>query len=117
MTTVFSISGSLFSRTISLNEIKEIKNAKNPSEIKRLWNRIADWFCGTDKENAKKTLFELINNAKKTLFELINNDNVYIRIDAFNQLKAMESPAFKDAFTYTTTTINDTAFTVNLSIY
>lgn len=28
----------------------------------------------------------------------------------------MASPAFKDAFTYTTTAINDTAFTVNLSI-
>ncbi|WP_196908451.1 hypothetical protein [Candidatus Symbiopectobacterium sp. 'North America'] len=105
MTTVFNISGSLFSKTISLNEIEEIKNAKNPSEIKRLWDRIADWFCGTDKENAKKVLFELINN-----------DDANIRIDAFNQLKAMASPAFKDAFTYTTTAINDTAFTVNLSI-
>lgn len=88
-----------------MNEIKEIKNAKNPSEIKRLWDRIADWFCETDKENAKKALFELINN-----------DDANIRIDAFNQLKATASPAFKDAFTYTTREINDTAFTVNLSI-
>ncbi|MGL9733371.1 MAG: hypothetical protein ACR5LD_00920 [Symbiopectobacterium sp.] len=28
----------------------------------------------------------------------------------------MALPAFKDAFTYTTTVINNTAFTVNLSI-
>ncbi|MGL9735826.1 MAG: hypothetical protein ACR5LF_10065 [Symbiopectobacterium sp.] len=80
-----------------MNEIKEIKNAKNQSEIKRLWDRIADWFCGTDKENAKKALFELINYLNLS----INNDNANIRIDAFNQLKAMASPAFKDAFTYT----------------
>lgn len=104
MTTVFSISGSLFSRTISLNEIEEIKNAKNPSEIKKLWDKIADWFCGTDKENAKKALFVLLNN-----------DDIDIKIDAFYQLKAMASPAFQEAFTYTTA-INDTEFTVNLSI-
>ncbi|MCW2475548.1 MULTISPECIES: hypothetical protein [unclassified Symbiopectobacterium] len=105
MTTAFNISGNLFSRTISLNEIEGIKNAKNPNEIKSLWGKIADWFCGTDKENAKKALFELINN-----------DDATIKIDAFNQLKAMVSPAFKDAFTYTTTAISDTSFTVNLSI-
>lgn len=104
MTTVFSISGSLFSRTITLDEIEGVKNAKNQNEIKSLWGKIADWFCGTDKENAKKALFELLNN-----------DDIDIKIDAFYQLKAMASPAFKEAFTYTTA-VNDTEFTVNLSI-
>lgn len=105
MTTALNISGSWFSRTISFNEIEGIKNAKDPNEIKSLWGKIADWFCGTDKENAKLALFELINN-----------DDANIKIKAFNQLKSMASPAFKDAFTYTTTEINDTSFTVNLSI-
>lgn len=105
MTTAFNISGSLFSRSITLNEIEDIKNAKTPSEIKSLWGKIADWFCGTNKENAKKVLFELINN-----------DDPDIKIDAFNQLRAMVSPAFKDAFTYTTTAMSDNSFNVNLSI-
>ncbi|MFT8209448.1 MAG: hypothetical protein ACMZI0_00225 [Symbiopectobacterium sp.] len=94
MTTALNISGNWFSRTITLNEIEGIKNAKNSNEIKSLWGKIADWFCGTDKENAKKALFELINN-----------DDTNIKIDAF-----------KGAFTYTRTAINDTSFTVNLSI-
>ncbi len=105
MTTALNISGSWFSRTISIHEIEEIKNAKDPNEIKSLWDKIADWFCGTNKENAKLALFELINN-----------EDADIKIKAFNQLKSMASPAFKDAFTYTTTEINDTSFTVNLSI-
>lgn len=105
MTTAFNISGGLFTRTITLDEIESIKNSKNQNEIKSLWGKIADWFFGTNKEKAKKALFELIKN-----------DDGDIKIDAFNQLKAMVSPAFKDAFTYKTTTISDTSFTVNLSI-
>ncbi|WP_440866856.1 hypothetical protein [Symbiopectobacterium purcellii] len=110
MTTAFNISGSLFSRTITFNEIEEIKNNKKPNKIKTLWDKIADWFCGTDKENAKKNLFKLMNS-----------DNVNKKIEAFNQLKSMVSPAFKEFFTYTievddTSDTNDTSFSFVLSI-
>lgn len=110
MTTAFNVSGSLFSRSITFNEIEEIKNNKKPSKIKTLWDKIADWFCGTDKENAKKALFKLMNS-----------NDVNIKIEAFNQLKSMVSPAFKDFFTYTievddTSDTHDTSFSFVLSI-
>lgn len=105
MTTAITVSGTRFSRTLNTSEIENIKNAKDPLEIKSIWSKIADWFCGTHKENAKKALFELINN-----------DDANIKIHAFNQLKSMASPAFKDIFTYTTTAISENSFTVNLSI-
>ncbi|QZN96141.1 hypothetical protein [Symbiopectobacterium purcellii] len=110
MTTAFNISGSLFSREITFNEIEEIKNNIKPNEIKTLWDKIVDWFLGTDKENAKETLSTLMNS-----------DDVNKKIEAFNQLKSMVSPAFKELFTYTieiddTSDTNDTSFSFVLSI-
>ncbi|WP_406705242.1 hypothetical protein [Sodalis sp.] len=99
------LNGPLFNRTICHYEIEKIKNYENKSDVESLWGKITDWFCGTQKEEAKKALFDIIHN-----------DNTDIKIKCFNQLKRIASPSHKEKFTCEITEFNDNLFTVDLSI-
>lgn len=105
MATEIRLEGSLFNRVINDYDVSKIQSAKNKSEVESLWGKITDWFCGTRKEEAKKALFDIIHN-----------DNPDRKIECFNQLRDMVSPAYKDKFTYKITEVNDNLFTVNLLI-
>lgn len=105
MATEIRLEGALLNRAINDYDISKIQSATNKSDVESLWGKITDWFCGTRKEEAKKALFDVIHN-----------DNPDRKIECFNQLRDMVSPAYKDKFTYKITEVNDNLFTVNLLI-
>lgn len=85
MMTSIILQGSLLNREISSTEIEAIKSAKSINDVGSIWGKIADWFCGTKKEEAKASLFKLLNNQGNT-------------IEEFKSLRNMASAAYKDRF-------------------
>lgn len=83
MNTAIALNGGWISREISFSDVEKIKNAKNIDDVSSVWGQIKDWFCGTNKESAKKELFKLLSPAT-TLNE---------KKDAFNNLKNMAGAA------------------------
>lgn len=59
MHTSVTLEGRRFSRSISTSDFNDIKNSNSQNDISSIWGRIADWICGTKKEEAKKLLFEI----------------------------------------------------------
>ncbi|PHV12406.1 hypothetical protein [Chitinimonas sp. BJB300] len=82
------LEGSRASRSISMEEINSIAAAKTEKDVESLWGRIADWFFGTHKEEAKKMLFRLLNPS-------ISDKEC---VNAFNKLKELVSEPYKDRF-------------------
>lgn len=88
------ILGTRFNLTISDRDIGVIKNANDREHIdnacNKIWTKIVDWFCGTNRAEAKKLLFDLLS--KKT-------DNQR-KLDSFNILRQLASPAYQDKFIF-----------------
>jgi hypothetical protein len=87
MPTTIELNGSWFNRSISTSEIQDIQSAKSVDDVSSTWDKIADWFCGTNKEEAKKLLFDVYNQS--------GTDE---RISSFSHLRDLASPAYKRNF-------------------
>jgi hypothetical protein len=99
------LEGARFNRQISESDITKIGSTSNRNDFGSIWGKIADWFCGTNKEGAKRELFNLMHPE--------SNDQA---IQSFNQLKDMASPTHKEYFTYTSSNNDDGSFNVKLTI-
>ncbi|MCL1126454.1 hypothetical protein [Shewanella surugensis] len=88
MPTAIELNGSWFNRSISPSDFQEIKTAKSVNDVSSTWGKIIDWFCGANKEEAKKLLFDVYNN------QLSTNQ----RISSFSNLRDLASAAYKRNF-------------------
>lgn len=84
---ILEFQGGIMDRSISLEELEFIKSAKNINDISSIWSLIADFFCGTNKEEAKKYLFTLLNS-----------DCGAEKIDAFEHLRFLAGPNYQKKF-------------------
>lgn len=86
------IAVSRFNLTIHDEEIQAIKNSIDSHPISKMLDRvltkIADWFCGTHRAEAKELLLDLFS-------ENTSNERKY---ENFARLKELASPAYKDRF-------------------
>lgn len=92
MTGMIGPSGSRFDYSIDSAAIKEIKSASDKEKIgsvaSRIWDKIADWFCGTDRTEAKKCLFDLYSE-KTSILE---------KVQSFNRLRDLAGSGYQDRF-------------------
>ncbi|MGL5126940.1 MAG: hypothetical protein ACRC7D_01885 [Aeromonas popoffii] len=105
MPAAIGLDGTRFNRTINQDEISSIASATSVDNVSSIWGRIADWFCGTKKEEAKKELFGLLHN-----------DSGLQRVEHFTKLRDISSPAYKDNFHYEASHGENGLFNVNLKI-
>ncbi|QUS55898.1 hypothetical protein [Pseudovibrio brasiliensis] len=77
---------------ISAGDLQSIKGASDREHIgnpaTRLWDKIVDWFCSTDRVNAKKLAFDLYSPS-------VTDQN---KIKAFEQLREMAGANFQENF-------------------
>ncbi len=77
---------------ITAQDVETIKAASDRDHIgnlaTRLWDKIADWFYGTDRVEAKKLVFDLYSSG-------VTDQN---KIKAFEQLREMAGANYKDNF-------------------
>ncbi|SFT78730.1 hypothetical protein SAMN05444141_103384 [Pseudovibrio denitrificans] len=77
---------------ISAGDLQSIKGASDREHIgnpaTRLWDKIVDWFCGTDRVNAKKLVFDLYSPS-------VTDQN---KVKAFEQLREIAGANFQENF-------------------
>ncbi|MDB0034721.1 hypothetical protein N9E78_00195 [bacterium] len=105
MTAGIQFKGPRFSRSIGELDINNIKNAEHRDDVSNRWEKFLDWFCQTNKEEAKTLLFDMLKS-----------DDPSRKIECFNQLKNIVSPAYTGHFTHEINELEDKSFTVTLSI-
>lgn len=92
MSVSLGLEGTRASTIISEKDFQTIKSASDRDHIgnaaSRLWDRIADWFSGTDRTEAKKLAFDLYSPS-------VTDQN---KVKAFDQLREMAGAKFKDEF-------------------
>lgn len=101
------ISGVRFNLTMSDDHILSVQNAVDREHIgtlvDRIWTKISDWFCGTNRTEAKKLLFDL--------FSPMTDDDT--KFESFHRLKGLVSPVYQDKFLETSV---PGEYRVNLSL-
>ena len=89
-----NISGSWSSRSIDHAELATIKQASDRNHVgnlaERVWDAIADWFCGSNRTEAKQCLFDL--------YSPTSTDQQ--KLTSFTRLSELTGPAYQDHFTY-----------------
>lgn len=92
MSSSIGLSGALFDTSLTAGNINTIKVASDRDHIgnpaTRLWDKVVDWFCGTDREAAKKLVFDLYDPR-------VTDEKKY---DAFQNLRALAGANFTDNF-------------------
>lgn len=77
---------------ISAGDLESIKGASDRDHVgnpaTRLWDKIVDWFCGTDRVTAKKLAFDLFSPG-------VTDHN---KVKAFEQLRELAGANYQDNF-------------------
>ena len=89
MPEAISLNSGWISRSINTSDIDNIKIARNLNDVSSIWGKIADFFCGTNKEEAKKELFKLMHPST----------TLDTKLNSLSKLKEMASPAWENNFT------------------
>ncbi|WGM07892.1 hypothetical protein QE197_19990 (plasmid) [Arsenophonus nasoniae] len=108
-------SNSLFSfnRTLSNENIKHAIESSSKEEATDIgiWEKIKDWFCGSNTREALEKFYELTHNNDE-----LNTNSMVKKIVAFYQLKEMASPIYQDKFEASITQNEDGIYTFSFSI-
>ncbi|MGK2888569.1 MAG: hypothetical protein ACSLEN_04005 [Candidatus Malihini olakiniferum] len=105
MTTAIIFSGARFSRTVDINEIEKIKNAKYIFEIDSLWERIANLFFRTQKQKIKRKLFDITYR-----------NNINTKTNNFYKLQSISYFCHKENFFYCAEKVSKEETKINLMI-
>jgi hypothetical protein len=85
----------LFSSNISSSDIDVVKKSEDREAIgnfvNRLFDKVADWFCGTNRVEAKKYIFDLFSPAISDA----------VKIESFEALKNLAGAGYQDRFIQT----------------
>jgi len=80
---------------IRLDDIALVKNSSDRESIgtvfSRVWEKVADWFCGTDRTEAKKCVFDLLSPTTSDA----------VKIKSFETLKNLSGAGYQDRFLQT----------------
>ncbi|WP_334472873.1 hypothetical protein [Arsenophonus sp. PmNCSU2021_1] len=85
----------LFNRTLSHESVQRAINSSSKEEAAYvgIWEKIKDWFCGTNTSEALKHIYELTHNNDN-----LSNQEIFKKIVSFYKLSEMVCPAYKDKF-------------------
>lgn len=92
MTTI-NLQGNLINRTIDLREMAAIRSVSSRDAVSSVWERIVDWFCGSNKHAAQMALYDLFHVDCSAVEKLAS----------FTKLRNLAGDAFKNQFSLETT--------------
>lgn len=87
-----------FNRTLSDRLIRNAIQSETQKEATDIgvWEKIKDWFCGTNSKEALKKIYELTHD--NSCEGITSTESVLNRVLALYQLKHMAYPAYQDRF-------------------
>ncbi|QZN94148.1 hypothetical protein [Symbiopectobacterium purcellii] len=103
-----------FNRTFSDENIQRAINSSSKDEAIHvgIWEKIKDWFCGTNTSEALEKIYELTHNNDE-----LDTESILKKVTAFYQLKEMAYPAYQDRFqAFITQNNEDGTYTFSFSI-
>lgn len=111
-----SIQGhNLFSlnRTLSHEDVKRAIDSSSKEEATQIgiWDKIKDWFCGTNTSEALEKIYELTHGNDEP-----DTESTLKKVTAFYQLKEMAYPVYQDRFQATIAPNEDGAYIFSFSI-
>ncbi|PAV02431.1 hypothetical protein CBG25_10905 [Arsenophonus sp. ENCA] len=103
----------LFNRTLSDENIQRAINSSSKEEATHvgIWEKIKDWFYGTNTSEALGKIYELTHSNDEPDTEFILK-----KVTAFYQLKEMAYPVYQDRFQASITPNEDGAYIFSFSI-
>lgn len=102
-----------FNRTLSNEAIKRAVESSSKEEATHIgiWEKIKDWFCGTNTSEALEKIYELTHNNDAS-----DTESILKKVTAFYQLKEMVYPVYQDRFQASITPNEDSTYTFSFSI-
>ncbi|WP_245677425.1 hypothetical protein [Candidatus Arsenophonus triatominarum] len=103
----------LFKRMLSHEDIQHAINSSSKEEATHvgIWEKIKDWFCGTNASEALGKIYELTHSNDEP-----DTETILKKVTAFYQLKEMAYPVYQDRFQASITPNEDGAYTFSFSI-
>lgn len=74
--------------SIELNDLLSVQGATNRDEAVRLWDSVTDWFCGTNKAEAIRLLFDISSGSTSNS----------TKVNSFYALKELAGDGYKNRF-------------------
>ncbi len=113
--TIYIKGNSLFSfnRTLSNENIKQAieSSSKEKATHVGIWEKIKDWFCGTNTSEALEKIYVLTHNSDE-----YDTESILKKVTAFYQLKGMAYPVYQDGFKASITPNKNGSYTFTFSI-
>lgn len=103
----------LFNRTLSNEDVQRAINSSSKEEATNvgIWEKIKDWFCGTNTSEALEKIYELTHSNDEP-----DTESTLKKVTAFYQLKEMAYPVYQDRFQASITPNEDGAYIFSFSI-
>ncbi|MBG6248543.1 MULTISPECIES: hypothetical protein [Symbiopectobacterium] len=103
----------LLNRTLSHEDVQRAINSSSKEEAAHvdIWEKVKDWFCGTNTSEALEKIYELKHNNDEP-----DTESILKKVAAFYQLKEMAYPVYQDRFQTSITPNEDGAYTFSFSI-
>uniref|UniRef100_A0A3B0MJQ1 Secreted effector protein sopD2 n=1 Tax=Arsenophonus endosymbiont of Trialeurodes vaporariorum TaxID=235567 RepID=A0A3B0MJQ1_9GAMM len=103
----------LFNRTLSNEDVQRAINSSSKEEAIHvgIWEKIKDWFCGTNTSEALEKIYELTHSNDE-----FDTETILKKVTAFYQLKEMVYPVYQDRFQASITSNEGGAYTFSFSI-
>lgn len=103
----------LFNRTLNHEDVQRAINSSSKEEATHvgIWEKIKDWFCGTNTSEALEKIYELTHSNDEP-----DTESILKKVTAFYQLKEMAYPVYQDRFQASITPNEDGTYTFSFSI-
>ncbi|MFS1584056.1 MAG: hypothetical protein ACL7AY_15710, partial [Candidatus Arsenophonus phytopathogenicus] len=102
-----------FNRTLSHEDVQRAINSTSKEEATHvgIWEKIKDWFCGTNTSEALEKFYVLTHDNDEP-----DTESILKKVTAFYQLKEMAYPVYQDRFQASITPNEDGTYTFSFSI-
>ncbi|HGJ5879469.1 MAG TPA: hypothetical protein ACHBZ9_10470, partial [Arsenophonus nasoniae] len=102
-----------FNRTLSHEDLNRAIDSSSKEEATQIgiWDKIKDWFCGTNTSEALEKIYELTHGNDEP-----DTESILKKVTAFYQLKEMAYPVYQDRFQASITPNEDGTYTFSFSI-
>ncbi|MFS1584090.1 MAG: hypothetical protein ACL7AY_15920, partial [Candidatus Arsenophonus phytopathogenicus] len=102
-----------FNRTLNHEDVQRAINASSKDEATHvgIWEKIKDWFCGTNTSEALEKIYVLTHDNDEP-----DTESILKKVTAFYQLKEMAYPVYQDRFQASITPNEDGIYTFSFSI-
>ncbi|HGJ5857642.1 hypothetical protein [Arsenophonus nasoniae] len=102
-----------FNRTLSHEDLNRAIDSSSKEEATQIgiWDKIKDWFCGTNTSEALEKIYELTHSNDEP-----DTESILKKVTAFYQLKEMAYPVYQDRFQASITPNEDGTYIFSFSI-